>query len=202
MLWETLTKTECEICSAFSTCTQKQSTEDIFYVLPHQLHLLIICLFWIWCQTRKTGKVKTLVEVKTSKLWRMWRSFRDVVFCILVSFKEWKQNHFWPYVCQSRYGDWCPRDSRDRQRKRRGRCCKTSLSSLECSSSSSSLLSSSVTHRAQHHRAGFFFTKMEEKVVKMFNKLGETQGETPGEGSKNPEFAGGEKRRHPRISFL
>lgn len=67
-------------------------------------------------EQQKTGKVKTSVEVKTSKLWRTWLSFRDV-FCILVSFEEWKQNHFWPYVCQQRYGAWCQRDSRDRQKK-------------------------------------------------------------------------------------
>lgn len=68
-------------------------------------------------EQQKTGKVKTSVEVKTSKLWRTWLSFRDVVFCILESFEEWKQNHFWPYVCQQRYGAWCQRDSRDRQKK-------------------------------------------------------------------------------------
>lgn len=84
------------------------------------------------------------------------------------------------------------------RKKRRGRCCKTSLSSLECFSFSSSLLGSSATLCA---RTGFFLTKMGEKGVKIFNKLGETQGETPGEGSENREFAGGEKRRHPRICF-
>lgn len=75
------------------------------------------------------------------------------------------------FVSNTMVPDACATPVIDRK-KRRGRCCKTSLSSLECFSFSSSLLGSSATLCA---RTGFFLTKMGGKGVKMFNKLGETQ---------------------------
>lgn len=96
-------------------------TEHRRYILcsTSSTSFVIICLFWIWCQ----GGTKDWESQDLGRSQDL-KTMEDVtVFqrrCFLHSGEFWrikKQNHFWPYVCQQRYGAWCLRDSRDRQKK-------------------------------------------------------------------------------------